>query len=61
MGKHQSAREVNMSSIPEPTAPPVTTMPEKSKGKILKEVIEKREKYVKHFFKDNLTFEATIY
>jgi hypothetical protein len=61
VNKHQSAREVNMSAVPEPAVPPEITIPEKSKGKILKEVIEKREKYVKHFLKDNLTFEAAIY
>lgn len=33
----------------------------KGKGKIIGEIEEKRERNVKHFLKDNLTFEAAIY
>lgn len=48
--------------IPNPNLqPPVLDQPQTSEGKIIGELTEKREQNVKHFLKDNLTYEADIY
>ena len=33
----------------------------KKEGKIIKEIVEKRERNIKHFLKDDMTFEAVVY
>ena len=38
-----------------------TSKPEKPQSKILGEAVEKRDKYTKHFIKDDLTYEAAVY
>lgn len=41
--------------------PPEVSIIEKTKSKILREIIGRREKNVKRFLKEDLTFEAAIY
>lgn len=53
--------QVLATSYIEPQVPQIGQASEKSKGKIVKEVIEKREENIKHFLKDYNTYEAVVY
>lgn len=61
MKKHQKARKASRQIGLETAVPPETSSAEKPKSRILKEITDKREKNVKHFLKDDLTFEAAVY
>ena len=59
--KQQKARKVSRQIGLETAVMPETSSAEKPKSRILKEITDKREKNVKHFLKDDLTFEAAVY
>lgn len=53
--------QVLAASYIEPQVPQAGQTDEKTKGKIVKEVVEKREESIKHFLKDDNTYEAVVY
>ncbi|MCT8977842.1 hypothetical protein N4T77_14670, partial [Clostridium sp. CX1] len=63
MGKHKKTNLLrqNNSNLSESTKKPEIINPKRKKKRIVGEVKEKREKNVKHFLKEDLTFEAVIY
>ncbi|MCT8975978.1 hypothetical protein N4T77_05150, partial [Clostridium sp. CX1] len=63
MGKHKKTNLVrqNNSNLSQSTVKPEVTNPKRKKKRIIGEVKEKRQKNVKHFLKEDLTFEAAIY
>ncbi|MDW8799530.1 DNRLRE domain-containing protein, partial [Clostridium sp. A1-XYC3] len=63
MGKHKKANLVrqNSANLSQSTVKPEVINPKRKKKRIIGEVKEKRQKNVKHFLKEDLTFEAAIY
>jgi YD repeat-containing protein len=59
--KHQKAKISDRQLESGAAIPPKGNPAKKPEGKILKEITDKRERNVKHFLKDDLTFEAAVY